>query len=97
MADILIRGMEMPTKENQVVLITPNGEVWLMANMPCDTKHLTRAKAIELPEHGDLIDRDVARDKIAEQETSYYMDMDGVDNGLLETPVIVPASKEETE
>lgn len=44
-----------------------------------------------VPPHGDLIERDAAYDKIAEQEGGYYMDMDGVDKGLSETPVIIPA------
>ena len=47
-----------------------------------------------IPPHGDLIDRNVAYDKIAEQEGGYYMDMDGVGMGLSETPVIIPAEEE---
>lgn len=35
-----------------------------------------------------LIDAEIAYDKIAEQETSYYMDMDGVQAGLDETPTV---------
>lgn len=47
---------------------------------------------VELPEkHGRLIDERVAYDKIAEQEGGYYMDMDGVDMGLQETPTIIEA------
>lgn len=47
---------------------------------------------VELPEkHGRLIDERVAYDKIAEQEGGYYMDMDGVDMGLSETPTIIEA------
>ena len=51
----------------------------------------------ELPEkHGRLVDARVAYDKIAEQESGYYMDMDGVDMGLDETPTLVPAEGSET-
>lgn len=51
---------------------------------------------IELPEkHGRLIDEDIAYDKIAEQEGGYYMDMDGVDKGLSETPTIIEAEGDE--
>jgi hypothetical protein len=51
---------------------------------------------IELPEkHGRLIDERVAYDKIAEQEGGYYMDMDGVDMGLQETPTIIEAEGDE--
>ena len=35
-----------------------------------------------------LIDAEIAYDKIAEQETSYYMDMEGVQAGLDETPTV---------
>lgn len=48
----------------------------------------------EIPEpHGRLIDERVAYDKIAEQETSYYMDMDGVDRGLQDTPTVIEGSE----
>ena len=51
---------------------------------------------VELPEkHGRLIDERVAYDKIAEQEGGYYMDMDGVDMGLQETPTIIEAEGDE--
>lgn len=47
----------------------------------------------EVPEpHGRLIDESVAYDKIAEQETGYYMDMDGVDRGLQDTPTVIEGS-----
>lgn len=48
----------------------------------------------EIPEpHGRLIDESVAYDKIAEQETGYYMDMDGVDRGLQDTPTVIEGSE----
>lgn len=43
--------------------------------------------------HGRLIDESVAYDKIAEQETGYYMDMDGVDRGLQDTPTVIEGSE----
>lgn len=49
---------------------------------------------IYIPEpHGRLIDESVAYDKIAEQETGYYMDMDGVDRGLQDTPTVIEGSE----
>lgn len=45
--------------------------------------------------HGRLIDERVAYDKIAEQEGGYYIDMDGVDMGLQETPTIIEAEEEQ--
>ena len=49
---------------------------------------------VHVPPHGDLIERDTAYDKIAEQEGGNYVDMDAVDMGLNETPVIIPAEEE---
>lgn len=49
---------------------------------------------VYIPEpHGRLIDERVAYDKIAEQETGYYMDMDGVDRGLQDTPTVIEGSE----
>lgn len=49
--DILIKNMEMP-KEGSVVIEIYSDGVW------CSIKsHLYHGKAIELPPHGDLIDR----------------------------------------
>ena len=50
---------------------------------------------IPVPPHGDLIERDAAYDKIAEQEGGNYVDMDAVDMGLNETPTIIPAEESE--
>ena len=50
-------------------------------------------EAFPVPKHGDLIERDAAYDKIAEQEGGNYVDMDAVDMGLNETPTIIPAEE----
>ena len=100
MPDILIRGMDKPHNCFQCDLSHLRGER-LFCHVTKDevlrSKIASDCPIQELPEHGDLIERDVAYDKIAEQETSYYMDMDGVDSGLLEVPVIVPSNKEDAE
>ncbi len=58
-----------------------------------DTRH-PNCPLVYIPEpHGRLIDERVAYDKIAEQETGYYMDMDGVDRGLQETPTVIEGSE----
>lgn len=56
MSDILIKGMEMPTKENAVILITPSGDVWMIGDMPNEDTHLVKAKAVPVPPYGRLID-----------------------------------------
>lgn len=41
-----IHGMDMPTKENSVILITPQGDVWMIGDMPNEDTYLAKAKAI---------------------------------------------------
>lgn len=53
---IFITGVEMPTKENAVFLITPSGDVWMIGDMPNEDTHLVKAKAVPVPLHGRLID-----------------------------------------
>lgn len=53
---IYIHGMDMPTKENTVILISPNGDVWMIGDMPNEDTHLVKAKALSVPPHGGLID-----------------------------------------
>ena len=93
---ILIKGMNMPTG-CQCCFIERVGNRCLCG------RHITTEEwnamhrpdwcpLVELPEkHGRLIDERVAYDKIAEQEGGYYMDMDGVDMGLQETPTVIEA------
>lgn len=57
---IYIKGMEMPTKENAVILISPSGDVWMIGNMPNEDTHLVKAKAAPVPPHGQLIDADAS-------------------------------------
>jgi hypothetical protein len=59
MADILIRGMEMPTEQRIEVLIFKNGFV---SYYDVYGNYIGKAKATPLPKgHGDLIDRDALR------------------------------------
>ena len=92
MSGIYIKGMEMPTEQygKMVITLYPNGHV---AEYIGDIGRVW--EAVPVPPHGDLIERDAAYDKIAEQEGGNYVDMDAVDMGLNETPTIMPADKEE--
>ena len=85
---ILIKGIEMP-EHGMVINIYPDGRV----ADHFDEFQETIATAVPVPPHGDLIERDAAYDKIAEQEGGNYVDMDAVDMGLNETPVIIPAEE----
>lgn len=59
--DVLIKGMEMP-KERIMLEIFPNGRV-LEIHPHNNARIPTEAKAIELPPHGQLIDRDAVLKK----------------------------------
>ena len=106
---VLIKGMKMPTicdecdfchwsNIHQTGICDRCGDEPVCPDYSTDYKR-TRARfcpLVELPEkHGRLIDERVAYDKIAEQEGGYYMDMDGVDMGLSETPTIIEAEGDE--
>lgn len=109
MPDILIRGMEMPRNCFECPLFT-NCDACEGHECGCgllggigyeedisEDRRRDDCPLVELPEHGDLVDVNTAYDKIAEQETSYYMDMDGVDAGLQVTPVVVPAERRDAD
>ena len=65
MADILIKNMEMP-KERIMLEIFPNGRV-LEINPHNNARIPTEAEAIELPPHGDLIERSPLVQKIKDE------------------------------
>ena len=95
MADILIFGMKMPTDEPLRLVLNPNGQLFVDHGVT-----FTEYEAIELPEHGDLIDRDAFR-----EENEYYLHRefinpkyeDTLDDLLKDAPIIVPSNKEEKE
>ena len=97
---ILIKGMKMPKGCYYCPLVQHLSSA-CYANVRIDRDDWYRKRAdgcplVELPEkHGRLIDERVAYDKIAEQEGGYYMDMDGVDCGLGETPTVIEAEGDE--
>lgn len=65
MADILIKGLELPTEERISLSIYPNG---IVVNHSTLKVEKSRTKAIELPPHGRLIDADKVKKK---QKHSY--------------------------
>lgn len=82
MADIVIRGMKMPTNRDVTVRIDPAGEVYVYGTYPT-----LLLRAVALPEgHGRLIDADALADKM--KKTPRYFD---VKFDLDDAPTIVPA------
>ena len=56
MADILIRGMEMPPEGYKTIILHSNGRVYEPTSEELIVNKI--ADATEMPPHGDLIDRD---------------------------------------
>ena len=102
MADILIRGMEMPERCDAKCplyntgrgyfdcVVTKQSYNWGLPGRPSD------CPLHELPEHGDLISKDDAMNAILGEppEAHYPSWYAGIVN---EIPAIVPSNKEETE
>lgn len=94
MADILIRGMEMPENEPLRIVLNPNGQLFVDHGVT-----FTEYEAVELPEHGDLID---AR-RICEQIDDIWDGRPLAPIGakvlaiIDKSPVIVSASKERSD
>ena len=105
MADILIRGVAVPdrcdyrcpfyvSKGFQACGLTGKSYNWGLDKRPSD------CPIHELPEHGDLIDRDAFR-----EENEYYLNRefinpkyeDTLDDLLKDAPVVIPSNKEKTE
>ena len=99
MPDILIRGLEMPREDDLLCLnIHPNGDVTINLDLKC----IPIARAVELPPHGDLIDRAALMEEHAKAESAKYGNhFVAGDNRFihrfLDAPVIVPSEKGETQ
>lgn len=96
MAEILIKNMILPIEGEQInITILSDGSVIEHFKNESGTWSSYRSggvKAIEVPPHGRLIEENKAYDSIMEQTANHYIDMDGVDLGLQNTPTIVEAS-----
>lgn len=91
---IYITGMEMPTKENAVILITPSGGVWMIGDMPNEDTHLIKAKAVPVPPHGSLIEKyDIFKLISAFPEVDQFLPVEFM-KALYNLPTIIPASEE---
>lgn len=101
MTDILIRGMEMPTMEQayKTLIISYDGKVYEGVHpQPTAKKKEPIAEAVELPPHGDLIDRGEAIIYADERAYDFWTSDDeanGTQQFLKEQPVVVPAERRE--
>lgn len=95
---ILIEGMEMPTKKNAVILITPSGDVWMIGNMPNEDTHLVKAKAVPISEpHGRLGDLDALPWYLANKSVKYasYEDWEKLCDAIQTAPTIIRRMSED--
>lgn len=88
MADILIRGIGIPSKSDLVVHIYPDGKAIFY---PFHSKP-RKVEVLELPPHGDLIDRDAVVAEIKKDDTYQNWIFRKM---LKEQPVVVPAERRE--
>ena len=87
MADILIRGMELPKNEPLLVKINPDGSVSTTAK-----NGYKKYKAVPVPPHGRLIDADALTISTAvplDGKPYRYVHIDNIKDA----PTIIPASE----
>lgn len=93
MADLIIRGMEMPTNRDVTIRIDPNGEVYVYGTYPT-----LLLRAVPLPEkHGRLIDAGAFNDYMQNRyDNNEITNSDWIDFrlSLKDQPTIVPAEGE---
>lgn len=97
MADILIYRMKMPENEPLRLVLNSNGQLFVDHGVT-----FTEYEAIELPEHGDLIDISNAENALFVAENYHLNDYkqgwnDGIKAVIENAPVIVPSNKEDDE
>lgn len=87
MADILIRGFEMPKNDSIIVAIRSDGKIE-------DVMGCYIGTAVELPPHGDLVDKNELRKWSYEVKTNrgkYQRVINVV--SIPDLPVVVPANE----
>ena len=86
MADILIRGIELPTAEEEarLILITRTGRA---IDMLCEEYEA-------IPDHGRLIDADALLSDVKQNSASYFAD-DFAHEWVDVAPTVIPASGKE--
>ena len=96
---IIIKGMEMPKSCAKCDLLGEYGCVFIGAvgYALTEGRRSEDCPLVELPEHGDLIDRDALLNRI-DAYVCGSMDSKFIKNEIIkEMPVIVPAEKGETQ
>ena len=86
MADILIRGIELPTAEEEarLILITRTGRAIDML----------REEYEVIPDHGRLVDADAVLEAVEYDDRTNLIEIVHIRSILDEVPTIIPESKE---
>ena len=92
MSEILIKNMALPKQGWKRLILLPDGEVREICGD--EAVRATDARAVELPEHGDLIDRRKLW-KDTEGLGEYCCDRDFISlcDAISEAPMVLGASK----
>jgi hypothetical protein len=100
MPDILIRGMEMPTDSPVYLTVCPSGGVYVHTyERGYGALVKSQCRVIELPEHGDLIDKQAVFKALSEKFKSsdgFVSWTDAIDI-VLRAQEIAPSNKEDAE
>ena len=96
MADILIKGLALPTGDDDVkIIINSDGSVHRIIGWAISEK--MNATAIELPSHGALKDADAIRKWLSEQHEFSMVTTCKIDKIIADSPTIAEASTSEGE
>ena len=96
---ILLKGLDMPEGDKAlVVVINSNGTID-RPNWQWDYTLIKGAKAISIPDHGDLIDKDaLIKDLIDDYDFPIEgLSLDDICYALENAPVVIPAERIEDE
>lgn len=97
---VIIKGMEMPPSCSECLFVRLGSYEYILCYLLDEEgNYLSRLKncpLVELPSHGDLIDRDAFR-----EENEYYLNRefinpkyeDTLDDLLKDAPVVIPAER----
>lgn len=94
---ILIKGLKMPEKGLLEVIIATDGIVYELDRPLIDTEHASVSRihdAVELPDHGDLIDRDALKNELFTDTTDCDLEMIEFEY-VSAAPVVIPAERSE--
>ncbi len=102
MSDIIIRGMEMPVSCFGCPLIVLQNDGGAHCKLTCTSCKIRRINPdcplVDLPPHGDLIDRSALMEEHAKAESGRYGNLfvaggNRFIHRFLDAPVIIPATK----